>query len=367
MKQWLETRQVFDRLAELQREGKGAALATVVRVRGSAYRHEGAKMLVAEDGATTGNVSGGCLEADVREVAMQVLVSGAPVLRQYCASADEVSAWDLGVGCEGMVEVYVELRTANSELQNARCELRTEGLVFARECLAGYVPFATCTDLVSGHHASVTANHSSGELDADVAVRARSLLGSGVSAVRAIGGHDVFIDVFTPPPQLVIVSAGDDARHLARFAAEVGFRVVVVDRRPALLSAERFPAGTRLVESTPEELGDRISLADESYVVVMTHNYADDREYTRELLQMPTPYVGMLGPRQRTERIVRELSAVGPVDSARIYGPVGLDIGTDGAEQVAVSVIGEILAVRSGRRPSSLRERPIPIHGDHRR
>src|SRR5881397_4453785 len=108
MKQWHETREVLDRLAELAREGKRAALATVVRARGSAYRHEGAKLLVAEDGSTTGNVSGGCLEQDVREVALQVIRAGRSELRSYCSSADEIEAWDLGVGCEGQVDVLFE-------------------------------------------------------------------------------------------------------------------------------------------------------------------------------------------------------------------------------------------------------------------
>src|SRR5438876_9471975 len=112
MKQWLETREVLDRLAQLAQAGRRTALATVVRVRGSAYRHEGAKLLVAEDGSTTGNVSGGCLEQDVREVCLQVIRSGRAELRSYCSSADEVAAWDLGVGRAGEVIVYVEPVTA---------------------------------------------------------------------------------------------------------------------------------------------------------------------------------------------------------------------------------------------------------------
>src|SRR5436309_115273 len=109
MKQWLETRDVVDFLARVRAEGKRAALATVVRVRGSAYRHEGAKLVVAEDGSPAGNVSGGCLEQAVREVALQVIRTGDPQLRSYCSSADEIAAWDLGVGCEGQVDVYVEV------------------------------------------------------------------------------------------------------------------------------------------------------------------------------------------------------------------------------------------------------------------
>src|SRR6266704_4849188 len=108
MKHWHETREVLDFLARVRGEGKRAALATVVRVRGSAYRHEGAKLAVADDGTTAGNVSGGCLEQDVREVALQVIRSGKPELRNYCSSADEIEAWDLGVGCEGQVDVFVE-------------------------------------------------------------------------------------------------------------------------------------------------------------------------------------------------------------------------------------------------------------------
>src|SRR5256714_15377126 len=108
MKQWLETREVLDFLARVRGAGQRAALATVVRVRGSAYRHEGAKLVVAEDGSTAGNVSGGCLEQDVREVALRVIRKGEPELRSYCSSADEIAAWDLGVGGEGQVDVYVE-------------------------------------------------------------------------------------------------------------------------------------------------------------------------------------------------------------------------------------------------------------------
>src|SRR5947209_8077049 len=164
MKQWLETREVLDRLALLGREGKRAALATVVRVRGSAYRHEGAKLLVAADGSATGNVSGGCLEQDVREVALQVIASGTPQLRSYCSGVEEIAAWP------------------------------------------------------------------------------------------------VFTDVLLPPPELVLCGAGDDAQPLARCAADVGLRVIVVDRRPAWLTAERFPAAARLVTSDPADLARRLTL-----------------------------------------------------------------------------------------------------------
>jgi xanthine/CO dehydrogenase XdhC/CoxF family maturation factor len=357
MKQWLETREVLDFLTAARAAGKRAALATVVRVRGSAYRHEGAKLAVAEDGSTAGNVSGGCLEQDVREVALQVVKSGEPQLRTYCSSADEIAAWDLGVGCEGRVDVFVEL---------------AEPRVREREMLEEREPFALVTivgmgDAGCGMRRVVTRDRAEGDLGSkDLTIRAttlaRELLDTGESGIHDIGGRSVFFDVLLPPPQLVVLGAGDDARSLVRLAADVGFRVVVVDRRPGYLTAERFPAAAALVPSGGDELGKALPLDAECYAVVMTHNFADDQAYARALVKASVSYVGMLGPRQRTERILRNLATEGLVDEGRVYGPVGLDIGTDGAEQVALAIIAEILTVRSGRRARSLRERRAAIH-----
>ncbi len=359
MKQWLETKEVLDFLAGAAAAGKRTALATVVRVRGSAYRHEGAKLAVAEDGTTAGNVSGGCLEQDVREVALQVIRKGEPELRSYCSSTDEIAAWDLGVGCEGQVDVYVEVagaRPKERELLNGRrafavCSVvdgkRDTGNVKRRVVTGGGVE----GDLGSGS-----------DLNTRATAKARELLETGESGIHEIAGRSVFIDAFVPPPQLIVLGAGDDTRPLIRFATDVGFRVVVVDRRPGLLTPERFPAAALLVESGGADLPEKLPLDADCYAVVMNHNFADDQAYLRALLGSPVAYVGLLGPRQRTERILRNLASEGPLDEGRVYGPVGLDIGTDGAEQVALAVIAEILAVRSGRRARSLRERPAAIH-----
>ena len=332
MKQWLETRQVMDQLAAWHAEGIACALATVIRVQGSAYRHEGAKMVVAADGRVVGNVSGGCLEEDVREVALRVIRTGETERREYCGSIDEIAAWDLGVGCEGVVELFVE---RVSDARGAE-----------RAALANERPFAVLTDLLTGAR--------------EVVQDTSAWLATGES--RLDGNR--FVDVLLPPPRLLVVSAGDDARHLASLAASVGFRVVVADRRPGLLTAERFPAPIRLVETDAARLAERVVLDEESFAVVMTHNFADDTEYLRSLMHGPARYLGVLGPRQRTARILDILRADGAVDTSRIFGPVGLDIGTDGAEQVALAVVAEMLAVRSGRRPRSLRERVAPIHAE---
>jgi len=333
MKQWLETRQVFDALAAGHGAGAPCALATVVRVRGSAYRHEGAKLLVAADGRSVGNVSGGCLEADVRAVAERVMRTGVAERRTYCGGADEVEAWDLGVGCEGVVDILVE------PVRDARDA--------ERAAMANETAFAVRVDLATQSRALLTASE---------------LLAVRDGSSHLLGDDVTFIDVLVPPPRLLVVSAGDDARHLAALADGVGFRVVVADRRPGLLARERFAPSVRLVESDAARLAERVVLDADSVAVVMTHHFADDTDYVRSLLKSPVTYIGILGPRARTERLLGVLRADGPIDESRIFAPVGLDIGTDGAEQVALAVVAEILAVRSGRNPKSLRERRAPIH-----
>src|SRR5882762_11000065 len=265
MKQWLETREVLDRLAQLARAGGGrAALATVVRVRGSAYRHEGAKLLVAEDGGTTGNVSGGCLEQDVHETALQVIHSGEACLRSYCSGTDEIEAWDLGLGCEGRVDVFVE----------PALEVRSR----EQTLLDGRAAFAVGTVIDGkrgegrGKRVVVTRDSAEGDLPspavtARVVQLARESLGTERSGLQEIAGRMVFLDVLLPPPQLVLCGAGDDAAPLARLAGEVGFRVVVVDRRPGYLTRDRFARAARLVESDPAGLAELVSLDASSYAV----------------------------------------------------------------------------------------------------
>ncbi len=331
MKHWLESRAVFEAIATLHARGVAAALATVVRVRGSAYRHEGAKLLVGADGTIVGNVSGGCLEQDVREVARRVLRSGIAERRHYCSGADEIAAWDLGVGCEGEVELLVEpVRDARAE---ERAALAEEQLFTVRTPMAGGPRLVSCACETAG-------------------------LATDAS------GREWFVDAFTPPPRLLLCGAGDDAIPLARLGADIGFRVIVTDRRTALLAAGRFPHAVRSLLARPDQLTRHGVMTADTYAVVMTHHFADDGAYLAALRNSPVPYIGMLGPRQRTERLLQRGDVTGQVEDARVHGPVGLDIGTDGAEQVALSVLAEIMAVRAGRPALPLRERLAPIHAD---
>ena len=372
MKHWQETSQIVDRVAELAAAGRHAALATVVRIEGSAYRRPGAKLLVEESGATRGGVSGGCLEADVREIAMTVMREGAPCLRHYETGDDDRTVWGLGLGCNGAVDIFVQPVTSGDTVDAARR---------VRALLAGDAPFSASTVvrgpsavlgrvLVSGD-APPAGSTGVPDLDRAIARRSEALLAAAESACYEIeptsvdiASTEVFTEVHVPPPRLIICGAGDDAIPLAAYASQVGFRVTVVDHRPAYLSAERFPGAER-IDRRPAAGLEGLPLGPRTYAVVMTHSFAHDRDWVGRLLRTDVPYVGLLGPRARRDEMLEQLDGVGAQIEAgadRLFAPVGLDLAADGPEQVAVSVVAELLAVRAASVPRHLREKEGVIH-----
>ncbi len=345
MKQWQETSQIVGRLTRLDPKDGRPALATVVSIAGSSYRRPGAKLLIEPTGDQLGGVSGGCLEADVREIARRVIGErkGQPVLKHYDTSTDQDALWGLGLGCNGEIDVFIQEVTPGVQ----------DVLHCVGELLDGDSPFAISTilagpaagDVIVSTEGGVTCSCSaSGELERGAEGVARVRLAAGESGSDRIGAVEVFTEIMKPPPALVIVGAGDDARALAALGQTVGFRVVVVDHRAGLATPERFPEATRVVVARFNDPIE-IVLGDDSYVVVMTHSLVNDRGWVELLLRTSVPYVGVLGPRARTEEILEEIT--GSPRHPRVFGPVGMDIGSDGPEQVAVSIIAETLSVRA--------------------
>ncbi|HEY2804536.1 MAG TPA: XdhC family protein [Gemmatimonadales bacterium] len=333
MKHWQETSLLLEEAARQSATGHQVALATVVRIAGSAYRRPGAKLLIADGGSMTGGVSGGCLEADVREIALGVIKSGQPALRTYDTSGDEQQIWGLGLGCNGMVEIFIQRLDLDAPwVARLRDALRLDQIIALSTVLTG--PDAGATRLL------------------DAAGR----LTSGIVDEAA---QRAFIEVLEPPPRLVVCGAGDDARPLAALANDAGFRVAVVDHRPAYLAADRFPPGVSLHDARPESGLSALSLTADSCVTILTHSEAHDRGWLRAAFDSPASYIGLLGPRRRGERLLAQL---GMSDSPRLFSPIGLDVAADGPEQIAVSVVAELLAVRAARAPRHLRERESGIH-----
>lgn len=347
-------------LARLSEQGRGAALATVVHIQGSAYRRPGAKMLIADDGAMAGSVSGGCLEADVREIALSVIRHGTPQLLHYDTGSDDETPFSLGLGCNGAVDIFVQRATAPDLLETSRRIM---------PLLQGDDAFAVSTivrgagglgrSVVVGTHGKPTGSTGDANLDRMIAARASELLGTGISQLHDLEAHQVFTEVQLPPPSLLVLGAGEDTRPLVACASDVGFRVTVVDHRPAYLTPDHYPAGTRLVEARSDSNVSDLPLGPRAYAVVKTHSLEHDREWVGRLLASDVPYIGVLGPRARIDDVLRDLGAE---ENDRVFGPVGLDLGADGPEQIAVSVVAELLALLSGREPDHLRTKEGAIH-----
>ncbi len=386
MNHWLESAEVLSRLAELAAGGRPAALATVVRIVGSSYRRPGAKLLVVPDGDGLGSVSGGCLEADVRETARQVLATGTPRLLHYDTAGEE-EVFGLGLGCRGTIEIFVQPATSGALREVAEPW---------RVALAGDEPFAVATviagaggvgrtllvtrepgaavaggdeaadakaditSIVEAAHERGAGADAAGETDLiSILEAARECIASGRSACEEIAGRLVFVEVLQPPPNLVVCGAGDDALPLVERAADVGFRVTVADHREGLLRRSRFPRAAALLLARAEDAAVELPPPARSLAVVMTHAFRQDREWVRRLLADGVPYVGLLGSRDRGEKIRR---AVGADADPRLYHPVGLDVGADGPRQVAISIVAELLAVVAGRVPRHLTQRAEAIH-----
>ncbi len=365
-----EITDVLEAIESLSARGERLALATIVAVRGSTYRRPGARLLVPEDGAPIGNISGGCLEGDVADMARVVMEEGRARLAGWDLTADDDDVWGLGLGCNGAIEVFIEPAERAAEVAGAlRMALEREQPI----CVVTVVESADgCVE--PGVRMVVTADGSVegslGDLgaDAEAAGAARELLAAGRSEVRPLaGGARAFIEVLEPPLRLVVCGAGHDAVPLVRAAATLGWRTVVVDDRRAFLDHERFPeAGGFVHVHEPTDVATAAPIDDRTVVVVMTHNFLRDADYLRGLLKTPAPYIAMLGPAARTQKIMLDLTAEGMEitddDLERIHAPAGLDLGAEGPDEIAQAIVAEIVAARHGRAGGSLKLRPGPIH-----
>jgi xanthine dehydrogenase accessory factor len=325
--------------------GQRIAIATVVRVRGSAYRREGARIVVREDGSYECLLSGGCLEPVVAEIATQVLETGQPVIREY--DLEEDSIWSLALGCSGAVDIYVERVEDDPVTNEWLAILGGTGAAVLVKGLAG----AQGRLLV--RERGTAGSLGDDTLDREAIERARARLRATVpaSGSEQIGRAELFFDVTLPPPELVIFGAGPDAEPLARLGWELGFAVTVVDVRPAFLTHDRFPHAA-LIPAHFSRFHEALVLHQRSYAVIMNHHLERDRESLRFALESGAAYVGALGPRSRFQKLLGGLHEQGavldPAQVARVHSPVGLALGAESPEEIAVSIMGEILAIQRG-------------------
>ncbi len=364
-----------------QIEGRESVLATVVKVEGSAYRRPGARMLVSQYGHPEGTISGGCLEGEVVRKAWWLSESG-PVIRSYSTAeaTDEEGgeeALGFGLGCNGKVYVLFERIPAKKQcalldaLRKVRNTQRPVAIATVIACSRNSrVDVGDRVFLESGAAPFSGLYHPA--LDERITTDLRHTLDRQKSSLQhyAEGSTEVevFLEYVAPAPRLIIFGAGHDAQPLVRMAKILGWHVTVVDSRPHFARPERFPAADSVLSARIGGPFEFLELVEGAFVTVMSHSLTQDAHWLKGALQANPRYIGQLGPRDRTERllaeIIRQTDRLPARD--RLHYPMGLDIGGDTPESVAVAVLGEIQAVMHGRAGGSLKLRASTIHESDR-
>lgn len=323
--------------------GHRLVAAFVIATEGSTYRKPGALMLLSSSGARCGLLSGGCLEGDLHEHAQRLLAGDDRILeRHYDGRGSDDPVWGLGLGCEGAMRILLWRLEAGSSLTLLRGWLST---AIRRE------PALLEIDLASGDGALSMGSALGGDADRASSVGAlppgRATLRDGSFAVAAARA-----------PALLLCGAGPDAEPVVRMASQVGWQVTVVDHRPAYVEAVRFPGAVRVVTVDAADPGAVVALDGFDAAVVMSHNLVADGRYLAALAVNDIPYVGLLGPAARRERLYAELGSLAEALRPRLRAPVGLDLGGASPEAIALSIVAELQASLHGRSGTPFSARP---------
>ncbi|WCK52347.1 XdhC family protein [Aneurinibacillus sp. Ricciae_BoGa-3] len=349
-----ELKMICSAVEKMGIEGKKVAMATVVAVKGSAYRRPGARMVVSEDGESFGMIGGGCFDADIKETALEVIETGIPKLRLYDMADDHV--WGLGLGCNGSVYVLVESLTV---------ELGEELLDKLGQCIANR------TGLTIEHLFSRPLDFKFDEEHNQISIqRVYQEINSGTDLISQLGDHHLFVESIESAPRLLIFGAGHDVVPVVELASRAGFDVTVVDQRSVFLNNDRFPRAENFIHAHPEEYDTKINLFTNDYALFMSHRIDIDAQAFQYCSQYPLKYFGFLGPKRRAQKIIKEMIQIDEVTlnsiQNRIFAPIGLDLGAETAEEVAHSIVSELLAIKNGRNPIFLREKEGNIHDESR-
>jgi xanthine dehydrogenase accessory factor len=328
------------------KEGESIALATVIHTWGSAPRRAGAKMALTKSGKITGSVSGGCVETAVFEAGLQSLRSGQPQLLKF-GVADE-TAWQVGLACGGQIEIFVQaLDLTFFELWKAR--LLSDEPFSVVSLIDGPDSFPGRTMLVTQDSVQLSLEKGLDEL---CIAKSRAVLADGRSQPVDLEWQSipvrVFIEVVQPMPTLIMVGGVHIAIALTALAKTLGFQTLVIDPRRAFGNAARFPDVDRLIPSWPEEAFSEIEISNSDAVVLLTHDPKIDDPALKEVLSSPAFYIGALGSRTTHEKRIRRLLAddVTPAQLGRLHAPIGLDIGAETPQEIALAIMAEIVAAQ---------------------
>jgi xanthine dehydrogenase accessory factor len=362
-----EIRDILLSYAKATADGKKTALATVVKVEGSSYRRPGARMLITEDGQLTGAISGGCLEGDALRKALSAIVQQQNKLVTYDTTDEDDAKFGVQLGCNGIVHILFEPLIATAEqnpislltaLQTKRSGATLVTIFSLNESQQ------LGTSLLVDHDRTLGPENSA--LKKLIFEDARRALTEKQTTFNTYSFQEksitAFIEYLNPPIALVIAGAGNDAQPLAALADLIGWQTTIADGRPGHATAMRFPTADRVLISKPENLLDQLEIDDQTAFVLMTHNYNYDLALLNELLKKDVRYIGVLGPKKKLLRMLTELEIVDSQTPSNVHGPVGLDIGAETAEEIALSIASEIKTVFSGASGKLLKNKVLPIH-----
>jgi len=340
---------------QAHRDDESLVLVSITATQGSTYRKPGAMMLISRDNAYEGMISGGCLEADLLHHAVDVFSSGTPKAVTYDMHAGDELVWGLGLGCDGVIHLLLQRLDRDDGF--AILEFIRQSLLSRSPVLLALVTASTQPELPPGaaglySRAGQTQGH-------ERLVKHCAGLCAGVwppwrQQLMRQPDHALMLINILPPPRILLCGAGPDALPVARQVDGLGWECVIADHRPAFARTERFPPGCRVILSRPEALQQQLDLNEVDAAVIMSHHLENDAAYLRALTQHSAGaalrYLGVLGPAARRDRL-REMAQC---RQQRVYGPVGLDIGAELPESIALAVLAEIHAALNGRDGQSL-------------
>lgn len=346
---------VLEAVVALQNRGQRGALSSLIWSSGSIPMSDRAKMLVGEDGGILGTIGGGCLEAEILALASQVIKSQLPQLNRFTLTEEQ--AGEGGLNCGGSLRILTEpvgRPDLYPEIVRARQERRASALVSALGGSGREVPKLL---VVAGRPWLGTLG--SVPLDQWAVAQAEALIARGKNETEVVavgpaladqGSTELFIEPYLPPPVLFIFGGGHVGGQVCRLAAQVGFRVVMVDDRPQFANAKRHPEAAQWVVGPMDQVFAQLSIDDQSFVIAATRGHQHDEVVVEQAIRSPARYIGMLGSERKKLLMWQRLEARGGSRQRldQIYAPVGLNIGADTPEEIAVSVVAELIRVRRG-------------------
>jgi xanthine dehydrogenase accessory factor len=346
-----------------------AALATVVKVRGSSYRSPGARMLITDDGKWVGSISGGCLEGDALRKARQVMANKMPMTVTYDTREESNQNLGIGLGCNGVIDVFIEPLTNDNKPTQIFEKIIKRNSPVAMATIFRSVA-AMGEKLLIDADGNVQDRFSSQELSERVQIDLEKIFQSKKSEAKlyelADGEIEIFLELIQPSVSLIIFGGGFDARPVSQLAKSLVWDVQVTDECIAHIAPIFFPSADKLSLCHRDFIDRDFNLTPYTACVLMSHNYEYDRDVLKKVIKSEVPYIGILGPRKRFDKMQEEFLKDGLVLTAdqlqRVHSPIGLDIGAEAPDEIAVSIIAEIQSKFASRSGGFLKYHAGPIH-----